>query len=393
MEGGKGTTRKKRGTVTELAAGARQRDRQISHADRPLPIIVVTENEEEKVAWEALKRGTPGYLPGDLEIGDPETASGTLDRLLQELLADQALAALRESEERHRRIVELSHDGILICSGSRIEFANPAAGRLLLGEGASGTLLGASLLDFLSPATKAAFRAQLAHIEKSGLELTWVEDRFIRSDGQEVAVEVAAVPFSTAAGRSVQITFRDITERVRAKELLERLAYYDQLTSLPNRALFADRLEINLAQARRYGFPFAVLYLDLDGFKEINDTMGHAMGDRLLMDVAARLRHCTRGSDTVARLGGDEFIILMSRIREPSDAALVARKLLVSLSGKFVLAGQPCRIGVSIGISLYPTDTEDAEELMKNADIAMYGAKQKGGNHYLYYHQLSGPPP
>lgn len=173
-----------------------------------------------------------------------------------------------------------------------------------------------------------------------------------------------------------------IAERTQAN--LYRLAHYDALTGLPNRLLFLDRLNQAMVQAQRNERLVAVMLLDLDRFKAINDNLGHSMGDRLLRDVAGRLARCVREDDTVARLGGDEFTILLPEIRYIQDGAIVAQKILDELSQPFDLDGNEVFIGTSIGIALYPFD-EQLEILLRNADIAMYHAKERGGNSYLFY--------
>jgi diguanylate cyclase (GGDEF)-like protein/PAS domain S-box-containing protein len=174
-------------------------------------------------------------------------------------------------------------------------------------------------------------------------------------------------------------------ERKRAEETIRHQAYHDSLTMLPNRMLFGDRFNQALAQANRNKQMLAMLFLDLDRFKTINDTLGHAVGDRLLKSVAERLRTCTRDGDTIARLGGDEFMILISGARNIEDVAKVAEKILHVVRPSFHIEGQDLHITTSIGISLYPYDGSDAETLVKNADIALYRAKEHGRNNYQMY--------
>ncbi len=185
---------------------------------------------------------------------------------------------------------------------------------------------------------------------------------------------------------------RVLTELYRSKstvkeqaELLEKKAFFDTLTHLPNRSLFFDRLEHSIVQSKRNNEKLAIVFLDLDRFKYINDTLGHAMGDQLLQDVAKRLSDCARKSDTIARLGGDEFILILPKISTSRGGAIVAQKILKSLTKPFFLSNAEYTIGASIGISLYPLNGVSAEELVKNADIAMYQAKQNGKNHYKFF--------
>lgn len=178
----------------------------------------------------------------------------------------------------------------------------------------------------------------------------------------------------------------DVTERRQLLDDLAQMAHYDSLTGLPNRALFFDRLAYIQALSRRQGKRFALLFLDLDDFKQVNDSRGHEAGDRVLKEAAERLIACIRESDTVARMGGDEFTVILSNLSQPNDAALVAEKILTTLSLPFQISdGTICRIGISIGISLYPDDTQNIETLVSAADAAMYAVKREGKNSYRFY--------
>ncbi|MCU7848332.1 MAG: EAL domain-containing protein [Candidatus Thiodiazotropha sp. (ex Lucinoma kastoroae)] len=179
--------------------------------------------------------------------------------------------------------------------------------------------------------------------------------------------------------------FSDITSIKQTQSQLEHLAHHDSLTNLPNRLLFEDRLEHAIAQAKRQKRQLAVLFLDLDRFKNINDSLGHAMGDELLKEVAARLQKILRDDDTAARLGGDEFTVLVENIEDPSQAAVVAAKIQEKFKAPFKIAGRELHVTTSIGISIYPEDGKDVADLTKNADAAMYQAKEQGRNNYRYY--------
>ncbi|MBF0368496.1 MAG: EAL domain-containing protein [Magnetococcales bacterium] len=179
--------------------------------------------------------------------------------------------------------------------------------------------------------------------------------------------------------------FSDISQLKQTEERLERLAYYDALTGLPNRVLFKDRLNQECLQARRTGHRVAVMFLDLDRFKYVNDTLGHAFGDRLLVDVGNRLMGCVRESDTVARLGGDEFTIILGDCGSEERVGKVSEKILEAIQKQFVLDGKELFIGVSIGIGIYPDNGEDFDTLTKNADAAMYRAKESGRNTYRFF--------
>ena len=178
---------------------------------------------------------------------------------------------------------------------------------------------------------------------------------------------------------------RESTAKLKYAERIEYLAYHDGLTALPNRTLFNRLLTQAISQAQRHHRQLAVAYIDLDRFKQINDTLGHEAGDELLREIATRLKGCLRDSDAVARLGGDEFVVLLSELEEEKYAATVAQKIVTAIAKPFTLLGQEIRVTASIGISTYPTDGLDEQTLMKNADIAMYQAKEDGKNQFQFY--------
>ncbi len=193
--------------------------------------------------------------------------------------------------------------------------------------------------------------------------------------------DAALIQIADSIGRQVG----QFMARRQAEERVRRLAHYDELTGLPNRRMFHDRLEHALAQVQRHARPLAILFIDLDRFKNINDTLGHAAGDQVLREVAQRLRGCLRISDTVGRLGGDEFVVLIEELPPIPDVAAVAQKILDAVARPFILAAQESWIGASIGISTCPENGKDLETLMKNADAAMYRAKEQGRNNYQFY--------
>jgi diguanylate cyclase (GGDEF)-like protein/PAS domain S-box-containing protein len=217
-----------------------------------------------------------------------------------------------------------------------------------------------------------------------GVEVVDMEMDVVR-EGQKVATILGyAAPLFDETGRprgAIGASL-DITERKRAEEQIKSLAYHDSLTGLPNRRLFQDRLSIAVAQAHRNAQHLAVLFLDLDRFKSVNDSLGHAAGDRLIQQVAERLRTCLREGDTVARLGGDEFTLLLPGMAQVVDAARVAEKVLDALRVPFLIEDRELLATASIGISLYPEDGRDADTLVKNADAGMYRAKQQGRDNY-----------
>lgn len=178
---------------------------------------------------------------------------------------------------------------------------------------------------------------------------------------------------------------RDITEQALAEEKIWHNAHYDLLTGLPNRRLFLDRLEQEVKHAKRSNLPLSVLFMDLDGFKEVNDTLGHEAGDRLLSDAAERLTDCVREDDTVARLGGDEFTVILTGAKQRKDVELVAQTIIDALAMPFHIAQQPVQISVSIGIAFYPQDASSPVALLEAADQAMYKAKKSGSSRMCFF--------
>ncbi|MCX8016873.1 MAG: diguanylate cyclase [Rhodocyclaceae bacterium] len=318
------------------------------------------------------------------KAGQPLTTLGTMQDVTLAVLTEMSL---KESEERFRTIADYTYDWeywegpggeILYCSPSCVELTGYAVHEFV----AQPNLL----YDIIHPEDRPQMAAHRADI---GLEHTGAIDfRIIRKDG---ALRWIAHGCRAVRGRDGRFMGRrasncDITELKEAEARIRQLAYYDTLTGLPNRRLLLDRLTHALAQAKRFGRSMAVMFLDLDRFKQINDTLGHAAGDDLLKQVAGRLTGCVRAGDTVARPGGDEFVIVLTEVSHPEDAARVAEKILAAFAAPVIIAGQPWPITTSIGIAGYPVNgPDDVEELMKKADMAMSAAKEAGRNTWRFF--------
>jgi len=355
------------------------------------PIIMVTGEGSEEVAVEALKLGAADYLVKDVEMKYLELLPVVIDRVLyqQELIKErqQMTEAIQESEERYRRLVELSPDGIAIHTDGKFIFMNPSGARIF-GARKPDELIGKPIVDIIHPDFREIVHGRMRQMMALGNSVPWMEEKFIRLDGEEIDVQVAGVAFPYGGKQAVQVIFRDVTEEKLTKERLERMALYDMLTGLPNRTLFFDRMGQLLALAKRNQYILALLYMDLDRFKHINDTLGHEIGDMLLKEAGQRMTVCTRKADTVARMGGDEFIGICGRIAVAQDAVVVAQKITKALSEPFHLKGHACSISASIGISLYPLDGDDVETLVNKADAAMYRVKETGRGGYSLYSDL-----
>lgn len=222
---------------------------------------------------------------------------------------------------------------------------------------------------------------RLHHAIHDGLQVHLDDEILWRSDGTSFPAEIWTHPQITNNSLvGAVMTFIDITERKTMEAELQRMAHYDILTGLPNRALFSDRVQQALAEAKRDRTCLAIMFIDLDKFKPVNDTYGHAVGDLLLKDVATRIKMSVRESDTVARIGGDEFVVLLKNIKDGQDALVVAEKIRTTLNMPFILTTLSLGISSSIGISVFPEHGSDEVVLCKNGDTAMYQAKQSGRN-------------
>ena len=315
----------------------------------------------------------------------PETDDeiGTLSRAFNTMVSelDQQHEALRESEELFRTLAEQSLVGIYLIQDGLFRYVNPRFAQIF-------RYAADELTDRLGPRDLAHpddWPDVQEHIRKRiDGEVKSLHYSFRASTRELDLIDVEVYGSATIyRGRPAIIgTMVDITERTVIEERLKRLALYDDLTGLPNRSLFFDRLHQLLELAKRNQFVVAVLFIDLDRFKAVNDTLGHEMGDLLLKEVSRRLTSCTRSADTVARVGGDEFVGICGKIAAPDDALVLARKINNALSKPFMLRDHECSIGASIGISLFPEDGSDPETLLKKADNAMYRVKEggKGGN-------------
>jgi diguanylate cyclase (GGDEF)-like protein/PAS domain S-box-containing protein len=289
-----------------------------------------------------------------------------------------AEAALRESEIRYRLLFEQNAAGVVVSRLDGIVIDCNQAFAEMLGF-RRAELVGRSTASMYANASESE---ELVTLLRSAGTLNSVEVELRRADNRVLWVLSNLVLVGDAITGVVHATVVDISDRKRAEEQIEFHAYHDVLTHLPNRKLFTDRLRHSLTRAKRNNRAVAVMFIDVDHFKNINDTLGHTAGDELLLEMARRLRECVRDDDTVARLGGDEFTIILSELRHPEDAVGVAQKILAAVQEPLRISGTPIVVTASIGIALYPEDGLDPESLLRNADSAMYRAKEEGRNTY-----------
>lgn len=284
------------------------------------------------------------------------------------------------SEDRYRTLFDLAADCLMILDldGTIIDINRTG----LEQRGYTrDEMVGMHITKLDPPEFAAKVPKRLDDIEKSGAIF---ESAHLRKDGTAMPVEINSKIIELDGKKVFFSVIRDISGRRTAEQRIAQLAHFDVLTDLPNRTLFFDRLDQAVARAKRYKQKFAILYLDMDGFKRINDEFGHHAGDGLLKMAAERLTENARDMDTVARVGGDEFIFILNNIDHPDNVARVASKIAESLSRPFVVQGKICYIGCSIGISIFPDDIECPETLVKMADDAMYVAKRAGKNSYRF---------
>ena len=351
------------------------------------PIVILSAVDDETQTTEAVQHGAQGYLSkGYLE-------SYLVPQSLHNLIQRKAVEETFFLEKARAEITLNSISDAVIGTNmsGNVDYLNVAAERMTgwSREEAHGRPIG-EVMRIIDGATREPKTnpAELVRQHNKTMALT-AGTILIRRDGIEMAIEDSVAPIHDWDRKitGAVIVFHDITAAQAMALKMAHLAQHDFLTNLPNRVLLNDRVEQAIALAKRRGTQIAVLFLDLDNFKHINDSLGHAIGDKLLQSVAKRLCACVRGSDTVSRQGGDEFVILVTEDRFMEKADLVADKILVALAEPHAIAGHELHVSASIGISVYPEDGQDAETLAKNADTAMYSAKEKGRNNYQYFKQ------
>jgi diguanylate cyclase (GGDEF)-like protein/PAS domain S-box-containing protein len=350
-----------------------------------MPILVLSHLHDESIARLAVQRGAQDYLLQ--ERLDGYSLSRALNNMLERCAYAEALFL-----ERERAQVTLNSIGDAVIStdlAGNVTYLNAVAESMTgwSRQEASGRRLqevlriidGESRKPALNPLAMA-----ILHNKTVGLSSNCV---LLRRDGHEAAIEDTAAPIHDRRGQvtGAVIVFHDVGAARAMALRMSYLAQHDFLTELPNRLLLNDRLTQAIASAHRHAKSLALIFLDVDHFKRINDTLGHANGDQLLKSIARRLVACVRSSDTVSRQGGDEFVILLSEVARPEDAASTADKILAAVSRPHLIDSQDLHVTVSMGIGVYPADGATAETLMKSADLALFHSKAYGrANHQFY---------
>ena len=302
----------------------------------------------------------------------------------------RAESALAESNERYYAVIKTALDAVVQMNDAGIITGWNAQAEKIFGwtrEEALGRVMHETIIP---PQLREAHVQGLKHFLSTGegaILNSRIELSALHRDGHEFPVELSITPVKVADKYEFSGFIRDITDKKKAEDQIWKQANFDTLTGLPNRHMFYDRLALEIKKAGRTSLPMALLYIDLDHFKEINDTLGHSMGDKMLVETTRRISACVRETDTVARLGGDEFIIILTELNEVSRVDALAQHILHELAEPFRLEGEMVYVSASIGITLYPHDATAVEDMVKNADQAMYAAKAAGRNRFSYFAQ------
>ena len=353
---------------------------------------------EQDYAWVLATRIPPAHLPSARLQDNPPAPILYVGSLLVLCAIAASIAQLRHSRrslqaqtraqrERLSDITTTMAEGLMVLdTEGKITFVNPEAQRLLgwhademLGRDAHSLIHHHHPDGSEAPQDTCAIQA----VPHSGRVYRSENEVFFRKDGRPLAVGVSAAPLlRNDSPDGTVLVFSDLSRLKAYQAEIQQLAFHDALTGLPNRRLLKERLTQALAQAQRHQRQLALMYLDLDHFKEVNDTLGHDGGDELLQAVAARLIQSVRATDTVARLGGDEFVVLLPEVADHAAAMQVAQHILDTLRAPMQLKGQTWQVGVSVGVALFPEAGVDAGALQQAADQAMYVAKQNGRHRY-----------
>jgi diguanylate cyclase (GGDEF)-like protein/PAS domain S-box-containing protein len=350
-----------------------------------LPIIILGDDPNLLQQMSLVEHGAQDYLLK--RRVDAETLIGMVHSAIARKSREGILFCDRE---RAQVTLNSIGDAVLSTDGNwRVTFLNPVAEKLIgwTNAEAAGRQL-TEIFQVIDATTRERIVPCLEfEVEKGRTIILPPNCVLVRRDGHESPIEDSAAPIHDRGGHvaGMVVVFHDVSEAQAMAQRMSHLAQHDILTSLPNRALLDDRLEQGIALAHRHSRRLAVLFIDLDHFKHVNDSVGHLIGDQLLRAVALRITPCVRSSDTVSRQGGDEFIVLLSEVTHAGDAALIADKIRLAVLEPYTIANHLLHLTTSIGVSVYPDDGADPETLIQSADTAMYHAKEKGRNNSQFF--------
>jgi diguanylate cyclase (GGDEF)-like protein/PAS domain S-box-containing protein len=354
-------------------------------ADPLIPILTLSDQDDEALAKLAVQRGAQGYL------SKGHFSSYLVPQSLRNIIERMAVAQSLYLEKVRAELTLNSISDAVIGTDlqGNVDYLNTAGERMTgwSKEEASGHHI-SEVMPLINGDTREPVRNPLELVLELNKSIGLSADTVVlRRDASEASIEDSTAPIHDARGRlaGAVMVFHDITASQVIVKKMAHLAQHDFLTNLPNRVLLNDRIAQAIVQAKRRGSTLAVLFLDLDKFKHINDSIGHELGDKLLQSVAKRLADSVRSSDTVSRLGGDEFLILVSEAHSAVDASLAAEKIITALASPHTIGEHELHITTSIGISIFPGDGDNPETLMQNADTAMYQAKEHGRNNYQFF--------
>ena len=297
----------------------------------------------------------------------------------------RAELALRRSENQLRAIIETEPECVKVLSADGVLVQMNTSGLAMIEARHSNQVIGKPIFPLLHPEYREPFRALMEKVLRGEKGIMEFELTGLKGTHRWMETHAVSMPGENDGSKLVLAITRDITARKQDEKRLLQLAHFDSLTDLPNRTQFIERLELAMSDANRKERLVGVVFLDLDRFKNINDSLGHVMGDALLREVAIRLSGTVRRGDTVARLSGDEFALVLADMGHVDDAIHVAQKILEVFNQPFLIAGHHLFVTASMGITLYPFDDQGAQELLRNADVAMYRAKESGKNNYQFY--------
>lgn len=339
------------------------------------PVIMITSLDDEKSVNLAFEAGATDY------IGKPINWAVLRKRLSRLLQARHTEMTLDHNEAFASSIINYAVEGIItIDINGVIGYINPSAEQIF--GYASNEVVGNNI-SMLIPELRyddcTTLDINIKFTEKN------LEILGRKKNNSNLPIEVTISKFYVEGKFFFTIILRDITERRRYEETIRYQAFYDSLSGLPNRLLLKDRIDLEISHSKYTKQSFAIMYLDLDRFKVINDTLGHDIGDKLLKDIAARLKKCVNETDTVSRIGGDEFVILLPDITHEKNIGNIANKILETVRDPILIDSHELYISVSIGVTIYPDDGKDVETLLTNADVAMYRAKERGKNNFQLY--------